>query len=226
MFKSVLKTVVCLLAVGVVSVSTVCAQDKAAEYRQVVTGRAAKIVTPLGLADSSRAIKVRDIIAQQYIDLNTIHDARNAAVKQVKEANKDNKEKAEQEVKKLQEDADMKLSKLHKQYLSKLSKQLNAQQVEQVKNGMTYGVLPITYKGYQEMLPSLTAEQKKQILEYLTEAREHAMDAESSEKKHAWFGKYKGRINNYLSAAGIDMNKASKEWQARIKAAKENHANN
>ncbi len=33
----------------------------------------------------------------------------------------------------------------------------------------------------------------------LWEAREHAIDGGSSEEKHAWFGKYKGRIiNNYL----------------------------
>ena len=70
------------------------------------------------------------------------------------------------------------------------------------------------------MLPNLTAEQKSQINTYLTEAREFAMDAESSEKKHAWFGKYKGKINNYLSAAGIDMKKAGQEWEGRRKAKK------
>jgi len=85
---------------------------------------------------------------------------------------------------------------------------------------MTFGVLPITYKGYQEMLPDLTAEQKAQILTYLTEAREKAMDAGSAEEKHKWFGKYKGKINNYLSAQGYDMKKAGEEWQARIKAGK------
>ena len=69
------------------------------------------------------------------------------------------------------------------------------------------------------MLPDLTEAQKTQILAWLTEAREHAMDAESSEKKHAWFGKYKGKINNYLSAQGIDMKKAGQEWEKRIKDA-------
>ena len=80
---------------------------------------------------------------------------------------------------------------------------------------MTYGVLPITYKGYQAMLPALTTEQKATILAMLTEAREKAMDAGSSDEKHKWFGKYKGRINNYLAAQGYDLKKASKEWQAR-----------
>jgi len=49
---------------------------------------------------------------------------------------------------------------------------------------------------------------------------EKAMDAESADKKHAVFGKYKGRINNYLSAAGIDMKKEEAAWQQRIKERK------
>jgi len=205
----------------VLSIICAKAQDKsdAAEYRKVVTQRADKIVQSLGIADSSKYKQVREIIADQYIALNNIHDTRNAEVKKVKENLKDNKEQASAEVKKLEAAADESLSKLHKQYLQNLSEQLSKKQIEQVKNGMTYNVLPKTYKAYQEMLPNLKKKEKKQILAWLTEAREHAMDAESSEKKHAWFGKYKGRINNYLSGHGIDMNKAGKEWQERIRAA-------
>lgn len=110
------------------------------------------------------------------------------------------------------------LAKLHKKYISKLSAQLTNEQVDLVKNGMTYNVLPITYKAYQEQILTLTEDQKKQILIWLTEAREHAMDAESSDKKHAWFGKYKGRINNYLSAAGYDLKQEGIEWEKRRKA--------
>jgi Spy/CpxP family protein refolding chaperone len=71
------------------------------------------------------------------------------------------------------------------------------------------------------MIPALTEEQKKKIYDWLIEARELAMDGESSDKKHAIFGKYKGRINNYLSAAGYDLTKERAEWQKRINAKKE-----
>ena len=37
-------------------------------------------------------------------------------------------------------------------------------------------------------------------------------------KKHAAFGKYKGRINNYLSKRGYDLVKERKAWYERIKA--------
>ena len=55
------------------------------------------------------------------------------------------------------------------------------------------------FKRYRELLPDLTVEQQAEILANLLEAREYAMDAGSSDEKHAWFGKYKGRINNFLS---------------------------
>ena len=127
----------------------------------------------------------------------------------------------EKEKKAVEESSTAKIDVLHKAYLSSLSAHLNAGQVDQVKDGMTYGVVPITYKGYLEMIPTLKEEQKKQIMTWLVEAREHAMDAETSEKKHGWFGKYKGRINNYLSAAGYDLKKEGEAWQKRIKEKEE-----
>ena len=79
---------------------------------------------------------------------------------------------------------------------------------------MTYNVVQVTYNSYLDMLPQLTEQQKTTIMAYLVEAREIAMDAGSSREKHSWFGKYKGRINNYLSAQGYDLKKASQERNA------------
>ena len=186
--------------------------DKDAAYTQAITQRAGKIVKALQLPDSIKEIRVRDMVAQQYRDLNTIHEGLKTAKKEVTEPTEEN-------TKQLENESNAKLDQLHTQYLAKLGKELSTAQIEQIKDGMTYGVLPITYRGYQEMLPDLTEVQKTQILAWLTEAREHAMDAESSEKKHAWFGKYKGKINNYLSAQGIDMKKVGQEWEKRIKDA-------
>lgn len=220
------KRVLVLLILMIVSSEMLWAQDvqtkeqKEANYTKMITDRAAKIVTSLDISDAETSIEVRDIISKQYRDLSEIHDLRKEKLKLAKEKAKEDKEKSEAEVKQAESEAELAMNKLHKKYLKNLSKKLSDSQVEKVKDGMTYGVLPITYKGYQEMLPNLSEIQKTQILAYLTEAREHAMDAESSEKKHAWFGKYKGKINNYLSAAGIDMKKAGIEWEQRIAAAK------
>lgn len=195
------------------------ATDEAAAYTKTITQRAEKIVAGINLTDTAQGRRVRDIIVQQYRDLNTIHEAHKTGVKAIRERKETDKAKTDADIKALEKKREEQLVGLHPQYLAKLSAVLPAAQVDQVKDGMTYGVLPITYKGYLEMLPTLTDAQKKQILDYLVEAREHAMDAGSSEEKHGWFGKFKGRINNYLSAAGYDMKKAGDDWEKRRKAA-------
>lgn len=189
-----------------------------AAYLKVITERADKIVANLGVTDAGKAEKIRNVIRDQYSNLNDIYTARDLNIKTIKEKNKDNKAERDTALAVENRSVEKNLSKLHKKYLSKLSAHLTTDQVELVKNGMTYNILPITYKAYQEEILTLTADQKKQILIWLTEAREHAMDAESSDKKHAWFGKYKGRINNYLSAAGYDLKKEGIEWEKRRKA--------
>lgn len=194
---------------------------KEAAYTKVITERADKIVQKLDIKKEKKALKVRDLIANQYRNLNNIHEQKKNSILSLKVNTSLSKEQIATETQSIEQKAESAQNTLHASYIKALSKELSETQVEGVKNGMTYNVLPNTYKAYQEMMPELTKEQKQQILDYLTEAREHAMDAESSEKKHAWFGKYKGKINNYLSAQGIDMKKAGQEWEKRIKAAKE-----
>ncbi|MBD2755738.1 DUF3826 domain-containing protein [Spirosoma validum] len=210
--KLLLSSLIAFISMAQVLGQNQATESKEATYTRVVNERSAKIVATLGITDSKASARVQEAIAQQYRGLNTIHDSRKEALVNLTDA-------AQKET--ITKEADEKLTTLHKAYLTTLARDLNPQQIEQVKDGMTYGVLPITYKGYQAMLPDLTSEQKQQILTYLTEARERAMDEGSSEKKHAMFGKYKGRINNYLSAAGIDMKKASKEREERIAKEKE-----
>jgi mRNA-degrading endonuclease RelE of RelBE toxin-antitoxin system len=156
-------------------------------YQVIITERAAKIVSSLDMQDERKVMEVQELIAQQYADLHDTDEKKDTA----------------------------KIRQLHDRYLSKLAAVLTTEQVTRVKDGMTYSILPVTYSAYLQMLPQLTKQQQQQIMTWLEEAREHAMDAGSSEQKHAWFGKYKGRINNYLSSAGIDMKKAEADWKKR-----------
>ena len=68
--------------------------------------------------------------------------------------------------------------------------------------------------------PELTAEQKRVVFDTLREARDEAVYAGSAEEKTAIFGRYKGRVNNYLSREGYDLKLAAKEWAERRKAAR------
>jgi hypothetical protein len=192
-----------------------------AAYSKVIRQRADKIVAMLGLKDSAQANTISIIIAGQYHNLNNIHSNRDADKNALEPLNLD---KQEQEKRKQQIDsaANEELKVLHSRYITSLSQKLSAEQVDKIRDGMTYNVCPITYKAYQDMIPTLTQPQKAQILAWLVEAREHAMDAESSDKKHAWFGKYKGRINNYLSAQGYDSKKEREEWEKRRNAQNKN----
>lgn len=189
-------------------------------YLKVVAERTAKIVITLDVTDKIKAEKVQQIIATQYVQLNTIHDNSKATVAAIK-ARPISKEAIDDAVKKEEENKVLLLRQLHTQFISLLNSCLTNDQVEKVKDGMTYRVLPVTWAAYMDMLQNLTKEQKDKMYAWLVEARELSMDEGSSDKKHAVFGKYKGKINNYLSAAGYDMKKEGEEWAKRIKAAKE-----
>jgi hypothetical protein len=201
---------VCVLLSGVADAQQ-SSQDEAA-YVQTITLRANKIIQALSLTDSTLFYQVQNIVAGQYAAIKNVHD----------NFNKKAKEEAAN-VTSIDADRMASLKLQHNQFIASLSKLLSVQQIDVIKDGMTYGVLPKTFKGYEEMILTLTPVQKNQIYAYLLEAREFAMDAESSEKKHAWFGKFKGKINNYLSSEGYDMKKEGIAWKERIAAQQNNN---
>jgi len=194
-------------------------EQQKAGYKKAIAERSAKIVNSLSITDPVKYSQLVSVIADQYFALNTIQEKNEAAVAVIK---KDTTEKAKQTIAlKLQEEKkSTEVLQLHNGFIAQLKGNLTEEQADKVKDGMTYNVFPLTYKAYQEMIPSLTAVQKDKIYNWLKEARELAMDAESSDKKHAVFGKYKGRINNYLSAEGYDVKKEGEEWAKRIQASK------
>ena len=194
-------------------------KDPDPAYTQVIQGRAQKIVDTLGIDDETKAQQVRNLITDQYRSLSTLHDIRDAQIEAVKSQAGDNPDAAKLATKALEDMAQSLQKQLHTQYLLKLYALLTPKQIDQVKDGMTYGVRQVTYNQYLVMLPDLAEEQKAKIMALLIEARENAMDGGSSQEKHQWFRKYKGKINNYLSKAGYDLKKAEQDLKQRQKAA-------
>ncbi len=202
--------------IGLLFLSATHAAPKAAEpqpYNRTAEQRADKIVASLALASPTTAARVRDVIARQYVDLHALHSVRDARIAEAKAL--PDRAAATAAATAAKASIDPQLTALQAAYLARLAEELAPAQIERVKDGMTYGVLPLTFRVYLQMLPELTAAQKDQILAWLAEARELAMTGSTSVEKHAWFGKYKGKINNYLSAAGYDLKQAEKNLKAQ-----------
>lgn len=189
-----------------------------ADYVNSITARSQKIVDKLDIKDKQVAENVLHIICNRYFLLNSIHEQCAKKVKAAKDSLTGNAKN--DAIRNAENERDAQLFKHHFELASDLSLYLTDDKVEAVKDGMTYGVVKVTYDANLEMIPSLKDEEKTQILAWLKEAREFAMDAENSNKKHGWFGKYKGRINNYLSKRGYDLVKERQGWYERIEAKK------
>ena len=166
-----------------------------ANYTKAIENRTADILKALALGDTNQASRVHDIILAQYRALNAWHDANDA---RLKAARADTNAVAQIRAS---------LKTLHDDFLSRLAENLTPEQIERVKDKMTYGKVQFTFAGYLAQYPNLSEVNKEKILEFLKQAREEAMDGGSASEKTAIFQRYKGRINNYLSRQGIHPEK-------------------
>jgi hypothetical protein len=185
-------------------------------YVASIVKRSEKIVNGLNVTDETARTEVRNIIANRYFQLNDIYAVRDNKVAEAKASLTGDAKTAALDAARLE--ADAALYRSHFAFPAALSLWLSQEQIEGVKDGMTFNVLNVTYAAHLDMIPTLKEEEKAQIYAWLVEAREYAMDAENSKKKHETFGKYKGRINNYLAKRGYDLTKEREAWAERVKA--------
>lgn len=215
-----MKRIIYLMVFIVVGTLVIYAQKPTSEaereYLNVLKQRSEKILDQyVNLPPGETREKVRDLMVKQYWDLNKVHDEKDVHIQELKRSGKKDLEKA---IHKKEAKAEKKLLKLQKKYLRNLSKHLNVQQIDGVKEGMTLGAMNHNYRGFTEMIPSLKPEEKEHIRTQLLEARDKAMNLGSSEAKQAVFRQYKGKINNWLSERGYDLEKEGIEWRKRIQS--------
>lgn len=192
MIKKILIAAIALFSAATFAAETdLTPQQTEAKYTKAIEGRTADILKILALSDTNKIAKVHDTIIAQYRALNAWHDANDA---KLKAARADTNAVAQ---------IHSSLKTLHNDFLSHLAENLSPEQVEQVKDKMTYGKVQFTFNGYLTQYPDLPEANRQKILELLKEAREEAMDGGSAEEKTAVFQRYKGKINNYLSKEGI-----------------------
>lgn len=215
-----LMMVVVLLAWQSAGAVELDSKNRDPKYVENIVGRSKKIVDNLDIKNADAYTAVVNIISNRYFQLNDIYDRRDSIVKSIKASTLSANAKS-MAIEAAQNEKDAALYRTHFAFPAALSLFIDEKKIEAVKDGMTFGVVNVTYTATLDMIPSLTEEEKTQIYAWLVEAREFAIDAENSHKKHEAFGKYKGRINNYLSARGYNLTKEREEWYKRIKEREE-----
>lgn len=215
MHKFPLLLVAALALCGASHAQTTTTNTESAEasYTRTITKRSADIVTALALSDAAKSNRVQEILVAQYRALNSWHDTHDAEIKALNKSVSGDKAAAESAKAKVAE-IQATLKPIHDSFLSKLGAELTSEQIETVKDKMTYGKVQFTYKGFLQAVPDMTEEEKAHVLALLKEARELAIDGASAEEKTAIFGKYKGKINNYLSSRGHDIGGKAKAKSA------------
>lgn len=186
-----------------------------AMYTKAIEGRTEEILKPLALTDSAKSNTVHNLIISQYRvmrDRDALINAQlEAAGKEISYPNRAPQLEAESKL-------------LHEYFFARLAKVLTPEQIEMVKDKMTYNKVKVTYDAYNVIVPGLTDAEKAKILELLKAAREKAIDGGSAQEKSAIFQIYKDQINAYLTAQGHDVAKAYKDFEAQQAAAKSNTA--
>lgn len=173
-------------------------------YVKTILARAKKVTDALHMTGTGQGDNVRNLVANHYFELNAIYAKRDSIAKT-------DKTQAEQYV-------NAALYKKHFDFDANLNSILLPMEVETVKDVITYNVVKVKYDAQVDMIPSLNAEERAQLMTWLKEAREYAIDAEGSKEKHALFKKYMGRYSIWLSKRGYDIQKERKNWGARAKA--------
>jgi hypothetical protein len=182
------------------------AEDTEAVYNTAIENRTTAIMALLKLSDTNQSARVHNIIITQYRALKARDEAIDSLLKlQGKPVNYNNRARLRQS----------ESQPLHDQFLARLSAELTPEQVEAVKNKMTYNKVQVTYDAYCSIVPGLTDADKAEITEKLKVAREEAMDGGNAGEKSAIFQKYKDQINDYLNAHGHDVAKAYKDYEAK-----------
>lgn len=198
---------------------TLNSEGREEAYVNTIIDRATKNISALDLT-GDKLTAVRNIVANRYFELNDIYAERDAAIKFAKDSLQG---KAKQQaMDAARATADSKCYRTHFALAANLSLFITPEQIEMVKDGITFNKVKVTYDAYLDEIPSLKDEEKAQIYVWMIEARELALDAESSKMKHDVFNKYKGRVNNYLSKRGYDLNKEREAWFKRMEERKKN----
>jgi phage FluMu gp28-like protein len=102
-----------------------------------------------------------------------------------------------------------------------LRAELNEEQVEKILDKYTIGKVAFTMKAYKEIVPNMSAEVEAQILAYLKQAREEAIDYKNMELISGIFEIYKTKCELHLYQNDYNWKKIYKEYVDGLKKKKQ-----
>ena len=109
---------------------------------------------------------------------------------------------------------------VHDSLMTVLNRELDPEQVEMILDKYTVGKVAFTLKGYKDIVPDLKPEEEAQILTYLKQAREQAIDFKNMKQISAIFEIYKTKCEQYLNNNGRNWHQLYKAYTDEIKAKK------
>ncbi|HEU6447550.1 MAG TPA: DUF3826 domain-containing protein [Verrucomicrobiae bacterium] len=109
---------------------------------------------------------------------------------------------------------------VHKNLMTALRKDLTEDQVAAILDKYTIGKVAFTMKGYEVIVPDLTADEKTTILKNLSQAREEAIDYKNIKEISSIFEIYKTKNEQFLNSNGRNWHELYKAYVNKIKAEK------
>lgn len=109
---------------------------------------------------------------------------------------------------------------VHNDLMNVLKAELTPEQVEFILDKYTIGKVAFTMKGYKAIVPDLKPEEEAQILTYLKQAREQAIDFKNMKEISAIFEIYKTKCEQYLNSNGRNWHQLYKNYVNAVKAKK------
>ncbi|SHM12929.1 Protein of unknown function [Flavobacterium flevense] len=111
-------------------------------------------------------------------------------------------------------------STIHEDLMNGLRKDLTEEQVASVLDKYTIGKVAFTMKGYEAIVPNLTAAESAEIRKLLEKAREQAVDYKSMKEISAIFEIYKTEAEKYLNNNGRNWRQMYNDYTKKVKAEK------
>lgn len=109
---------------------------------------------------------------------------------------------------------------VHTAFMHGLHSMLDKEQADQILDDITIGKVAFTMKGYEAIVPDLTAEEKTAIRGFLEQAREMAIDYKNMKEISAVFEIYKTKCEQYLNSHGRNWHSLYKAYYNKMKAEK------